>query len=100
MALPFKKVKPFMTYLSEEEHIELKKFSKQHKMAMAKVIREAILMRMSINSPYIQGFNDGIIRASDVVNGNTASQMRFPSGQSFAEIICDELFKQKMREKT
>ena len=46
----------------------------------------------------MSGFNDGINKAADVVKSNTASQIRFPSGQSFAELICDELFKQTMHE--
>ena len=98
MALPFKKLKPFMTYLNEDEHVRLKKFSKQKKITMAKVIREGILMRMATDSQYVSGFNDGISKAADVVKSNTASQIRFPSGQSFAELICDELFKQTMQE--
>ena len=98
MDQPFKKLKPFMTYLDENDHLRLKKFSRQKKMTMAKVIREGVLMRMATDSPYVSGFNDGINKAADVVKSNTASQIRFPSGQSFAELICDELFKQTMHE--
>lgn len=98
MDQPFKKLKPFMTYLDEDDHLKLKKFSKQKKITMAKVIREGVLMRMATASQYVSGFNDGINKAADVVKSNTASQIRFPSGQSFAELICDELFKQTMQE--
>lgn len=98
MDQPFKKLKPFMTYLDEDDHLRLKKFSKQKKITMAKVIREGVLMRMATASQYVSGFNDGINKAADVVKSNTASQIRFPSGQSFAELICDELFKQTMQE--
>jgi hypothetical protein len=98
MDQPFKKLKPFMTYLDENDHLKLKKFSRQKKMTMAKVIREGVLMRMATDSQYVSGFNDGINKAADVVKSNTASQIRFPSGQSFAELICDELFKQIMHE--
>ena len=98
MDQPFKKLKPFMTYLDEDDHLKLKKFSKQKKITMAKVIREGVLMRMATANQYVSGFNDGINKAADVVKSNTASQIRFPSGQSFAELICDELFKQTMHE--
>jgi len=98
MDQPFKKMKPFMTYLNEDEHVRLKRFSKQKKITMAKVIREGVLMRMATGSQYVSGFNDGITKAADVVKSNTASQIRFPSGQSFAELICDELYKQTLNE--
>ena len=38
----FKKFKPFMTYVSEDEHLRMKKFAKLKKITMAQMIREAI----------------------------------------------------------
>ena len=98
MPLPNKKLKPFITYLDEDDHQKLKKFAKTHKLTMAKVIREGVLMRLAIGGPYLQGYNQGMEKAIDVVKNHPASQMRFPSGQSFSELICDELFKHQMQE--
>lgn len=92
------KLKPFITYLEEADHERLKKFAKSKKLTMAKVIREGVLMRLSTGEPYLKGYNDGILKASEVVKAHQASQMRFPSGQSFAELICDDLFKHYMQD--
>jgi len=87
----FKKFKPFMTYVSEDEHLRMKKFAKLKKITMAQMIREAIDSRLSVGDPYTSGFNAGIDKAIAVVNHNNAAKMRFPSGKSFAELIVDEL---------
>jgi len=39
----------------------------------------------------LKGFNDGLTAATNVINANQASQMRFPSGQSFGELINTEI---------
>jgi hypothetical protein len=93
-----KKLKPFITYLEEEDHQRLKKFAKLKKLTMAKVIREGVLMRLAADSPYLKGYNEGVLRSMTVVKDHPASQMRFPSGQSFSELICDDLCKQYMQE--
>jgi hypothetical protein len=87
----FKKFKPFMTYVSEDEHIRMKKFAKLKKITMAQMIREAIDSRLSVGDPYTAGYNAGIDRSIAVVNQNNAAKMRFPSGKSFAELIVEEL---------
>jgi len=92
------KLKPFMTYMSEADHTSLRKFAKAKKLTMAQLIREGILMRLSDGS-YASAFNDGIKAAVQSINALPAAQMRFPSGQSFAELISDELFKQMIQEK-
>lgn len=89
--IPSKRLVPFMTYLDAPEHLRLKKFAKQKKMTMAKIIREAILLRMADNNPYIQGHNEAVTKCIKMIEANTAAQMRFPSGKSFAELITDEL---------
>jgi len=87
------KLKPFMTYMTEADHISLRKFARAKKITMAQLIREGIAMRMS-DGTYASGFNDGIKAAIDSIGKLPAAQMRFPSGQSFADLIADELFKQ------
>lgn len=80
-----------MTYVSEDEHLRMKKFAKLKKITMAQMIREAIDSRLSVGDPYTAGFNAGLEKAIAVVNQNNAAKMRFPSGKSFAELIVEEL---------
>jgi hypothetical protein len=87
------KLKPFMTYMTEADHTSLRKFARAKKTTMAQIIREGIAMRMSDGS-YISGFNDGVKASIKTIDALPAAQMRFPSGQSFSNLIADELFKQ------
>jgi len=93
-----RKLKPFITYLEQDDHTRLKKFAKAKKLTMAKVIREGVLMRMAGENPYLVGNNDALTNAAIVIKQNPAAQMRFPSGQSFADLICDELAKLYIKE--
>jgi hypothetical protein len=93
-----KKLKPFMTYLDDADYLKLKKFSKSKKVTMARILREGLEVRMAQDNPYLKGFNDGLSAATKVINENQASQMRFPSGESFADVLCDEVSKHIMRE--
>ena len=86
-----KKVKPFMTYLDDADYIKLKKFAKSKKVTMARILREGLEVRMAQDNPYLKGFNDGLTAATNVINNHQASQMRFPSGQSFGELINAEI---------
>ena len=86
------KLKPFMTYMTETDHTSLRKFARAKKITMAQLIREGVAMRMS-DGTYASGFNDGIKAAIDSIGKLPAAQMRFPSGQSFADLVADELFK-------
>ena len=87
------KLKPFMTYLTEADHASLRKFARSKKVTMAQLIREGVTMRMS-DGTYASGFNEGVKSSIKVISNLPAAQMRFPSGQSFSELIADELFKQ------
>jgi hypothetical protein len=95
---PSKKLKPFMTYIDDDDYVKLKKFAKKQRITMAQVIREGLSLRMTVGDPYLQGFNEGLNKASEVITAHNAGQMRFPSGQSFADVICDELSHHVMRE--
>ena len=97
---PSKKLKPFMTYLDDADYVKLKKFARTKKVTMARILREGLDVRMAENNPYIQGFNDGLTAANKVINENQASQMRFPSGQSFGEMMSLEIANLTMREFT
>ena len=89
---------PMMTYITPADYDRLKKFAKKVKKPMAQIIREAISSRLSSNDPYTTGFNAGIDKSIEAVNGLQAAQMRFPSGKSFAELISDELHQHRMSE--
>ena len=94
---PFK-VKPFMTYLEEKDIDRLKKFAKKKKITMSQVIREGLSARMSEGDPYNAGFKAGIEESIRLIKDNKASQMRFPSGSSFAELMEVDLMKAKILE--
>jgi hypothetical protein len=97
MALPPKKLKPFLTHLNESEHVALKKFARVHKMTMAKVIREAILMRLAPANAYMDGYNAAITDCGKTIQATQAGSMTFPSGLSFADHFCGEIFKLTMK---
>lgn len=90
------KNKPFLTYLEETDIDQLKKFAKKKKLTMSHIMREAIKARMADGDPYNAGFNDGVDASIKIVKENKASQMRFPSGSSFAELIEMDLLKVKV----
>lgn len=92
-----KKLKPFITYLDEASHANLKKFAKAKQLTMAKLLREGLVMRMSEGHEYIHGFNECLKQVETLLNNNRAAQMRFPSGKSFAEMMIDEISSLKMR---
>ena len=93
-----KKLKPFMTYLDDADYVKLKKFARTKRVTMARILREGLEVRMAEDNPYLKGFNDGLTAATKVINENQASQMRFPSGQSFGELMTLEISKLTMWE--
>ena len=95
---PSKKLKPFMTYLDDADYVKLKKFARTKRVTMARILREGLEVRMAEDNPYLKGFNDGLTAATKVINENQASQMRFPSGQSFGELMNSEISKLTMWE--
>jgi hypothetical protein len=93
-----KKLKPFMTYLDDADYVKLNKFALTKKVTMARILREGLEVRMAQDNPYLKGFNDGLSAATKVINDHQASQMRFPSGKSFGELINEEIANLIMRE--
>ena len=92
--------KPYMAYLTTQDILRLKKMAKTTKQPAAQLIREALSSRLSSGDPYNAGFNDGLQKAIDAVAGIQASQMRFPSGRSFAELAEEEIVKYQIKEPT
>lgn len=98
MPIPSKNYKPFLTYLAPQEYTKLKKFASKNKVPMTQVIREAITARIVEGNEYVTGFNAGLQEAIKAVNEMKHAQMRFPSGQSFAELVTDDLIVRRMKE--
>lgn len=93
-----KPLKPFMAYIEDTQHSAMLKYAKKAQIPMSQLVREAITLRIAPGDPYRSGFNDGINKAMELVSANVASQMRFPSGKSFAELINADLETAKMGE--
>jgi uncharacterized membrane protein YgcG len=87
-----------MTYLEERDIDRLKKFAKKKKITMSQVIREGLSARMAEGDPYREGFNAGVDESIRLIKANKASQMRFPSGSSFAELMEIDLLNAKILE--
>jgi hypothetical protein len=94
---PSKKLKPFMTYIDDADYVKLRKFAKAKRLTMAQVLREGLSMRVAVDNPYLQGFNEGLDASIKILSNHHAAQMRFPSGQSFADLMTDEIMKQRLR---
>lgn len=92
--------KPFMTYLTTQDILRLKRTAKKIKQPMAQIIREAISARLSGGDPYTAGFNEGLQKAISTVSSIQAAHMRFPSGKSFADLVEEEVVKQMIQETT
>jgi hypothetical protein len=92
------RLKPFMAYLELTQYVNLKKFSAANKIPMTQLIREAIDARIASGDRFVFGYNKAIDDAIDALNANRASQMRFPSGKSFAEILTEDIIKLKAKE--
>jgi hypothetical protein len=93
--LPSKKAKnvfPLMIYMSKEEIRDAKKFAKSKRVSVSMVAREGIQMRIgSADNPYVGGFNDGLKCAMEAARNTHGGQMMFPSGVTFAEMVCVEI---------
>lgn len=97
MQTPSTKLKPFMAYIENSQYTKLRKLSTKSKIPMSQLIREAIDIRVSENQ-FTAGFNSGLEHAMKMISANNASQMRFPSGKSFAELLNEELESARMVE--
>jgi hypothetical protein len=98
MPISSKKLKPFMSYIEESQYVKMSRLSKKTHIPMSQLMREAISIRITEGNPYTAGFNSGLEHAMKIIDNNQASQMRFPSGKSFAELINEEIEKARMNE--
>jgi len=90
----FKTVVPVMIYLTKKEADDFRKYAKKTKLTGSQIAREGINMRMSgENNPYNAGFNAGLNEAMNIVRQTNGAKMMFPSGKSFAQLVCEEIEK-------
>jgi hypothetical protein len=87
-----------MAYITPSDYARLRKLSKSSKTPMSQLVREGISSRLSTGNPHIAGFNDGLTKAVQIVNDLKASEMRFPSGKSFGELVAEAVLDQKIVE--
>lgn len=90
----FKTVKPVMIYMHPSEADRLAEYAQKHGIPKTQVAREGISMRMSgEKEPYNEGFNNGLHEAMRITRSIEGAKMMFPSGKSFAQLVCDEIEK-------
>lgn len=87
---PHSRVKPVMIYLNDEDRAELSAYAKAKKLPVSQLAREGIKMRITA-SDYNTGFNDGLNEAQKVTHSIEGAKMMFPSGKSFAELVCENI---------
>jgi hypothetical protein len=96
----FKSVVPLMVYVDPSERTKIQSFAKKEKIKVSQLARESFRMRMSGNEdPFNSGFNQGLNEAMRIVHSTEGAKMMFPSGKSFAQLVCDEIEK-FLREKS
>lgn len=90
--------KAVMIYLDPVEAAVLTDYAAEQEMSASAVVREGLQLRMrDKRDPYITGFNEGLAVAIEVVQTSKGGQMMFPSGKSFAQIVCDDIEKKTKR---
>jgi len=90
----FKSVVPIMVYVDPTERTKIQSYAKKEKMNVSQLARESFKMRMSgADNPFNNGFNQGLNEAMRIVRDTEGAKMMFPSGKSFAQLVCDEIEK-------
>lgn len=89
-----KTVVPLMIYVTPEQSAKVKDFAEKNNMAVSQVAREGLNMRMAGDKdPYNSGFNGGLKEAMKIVRATEGARMMFPSGKSFAQLVCEGIEK-------
>jgi len=95
----FKTVEPVMIYLPKKDADFFRRYAQQNQLTQSQIAKEGIEMRMAGESdPFNQGFNSGLNEAMTIVKNTDGAKMMFPSGMSFAQLVCDAIEKY-LREK-
>ena len=89
----FKTVAPVMVYIEPKELGELKRYAKTTRKTVSQIVREGVSMRMAgvQEDPYSKGFKEGLNKAMELTRSTDGAQMKFPSGKSFGDLVCDEI---------
>lgn len=88
----FKTVTPKMIYIPHELANKFEKFAERSNISQSKIACEGIAMRMAGEDDlFNQGFNQGLNEAMRIVTNTDGAKMMFPSGKSFAQLVCDEI---------
>lgn len=96
----FKSVVPLMVYVDPVERKKIQSYAKKEGTNVSQLAREAFKMRMAgIEDPFNGGFNQGLNEAMRIARDTTGAKMMFPSGKSFADLVCDSIGKH-LREKS
>ena len=91
----FKGIHPVMIYVFKENLEEIRAYAKKQKVSLSQIAREGLSMRMAQGDLYMQGLNDGLDVGMNAIRESNWAQMIFPSGKTFADLICDELERKK-----
>lgn len=90
----FKKRTEIMVYVDLTEKERITKFAEKCGISVGQLAREGFKMRMAGgDDPFNKGFNQGLNEAMRIVNACEGATMMFPSGKSFAKIVCDDIEK-------
>jgi hypothetical protein len=86
------KKKPVLIYLPTDFDSELSKYSRSFKIPKSTLAEEGLRMRLNgSDNLFNNGFDAGLNRAMEITRANKGAQMKFPSGKSFAELVCEDL---------
>lgn len=86
------KKRAVLIYLPNELDDKLTKYVKINKVPKTKVVEEAVAMRLSGDDDlFNKGFNQGLNDAMKITKLCKGAQMKFPSGKSFADLVCDDI---------
>ena len=91
----FKTVYPQMFYLPLGERANVRVFAKKNLMPVSQLVREGCKMRMAGEGNYQKGYDDALDEVMKKIKGSMAGQMKFPSGVSFSDMLCDEIITMK-----
>lgn len=98
---PFKSpLKAVMIYLTADNADRLTDYAKGHNISASKIAREGIDLRLNKEgNVYDIAYNEALDTAIDVIRNTKGAQMMFPSGKSFAELVCENIepLKRKVR---
>ena len=81
-----------MVYVEDAEKKRITKFAEKCNISVGQLAREGFKMRMAGgDDPFNKGFNQGLNEAMKIVSNTEGAKMMFPSGKSFAHLVCENI---------